>query len=272
MICERMHGKVVLITGGASGVGRATAHRFASEQAEAVVLMDRNADLLPSVVEEVRRSGNGTVVGHVADVGVDADCDRVVAEVIKQFGHLDVLVSNAPAHKAAPFLELDRNEWDEVLRVNLRSSFVLGQLAARAMVKQGGGGSILYTASVSSIGASIGYASYGASKAGMVNLAKTMAIELVESGIRVNSVSPGPLDTPQSRDVLGSDAAMERARERWPLVPMQRLGKPEEIAAAFAFLASDDASYITGINLVVDGGLTSHAYSIPEELLAHEDQ
>jgi NAD(P)-dependent dehydrogenase (short-subunit alcohol dehydrogenase family) len=93
-----------------------------------------------------------------------------------------------------------------------------------------------------------------------------MAIELVDYGIRVNSVSPGPLDTPQSRDVLGSDEAMERARAHWPLVPMGRLGKPEEIAAAFAYLASDDAAYVTGQNLIVDGGLRAHSYSIPEEL------
>lgn len=267
MTCERMQGKVVVVTGGASGVGRATAHRFASEKAEAVVLVDRNAELLPSVVEEVAAVSESSVVGHVADVGDDSACEEVVESVTSQFGHLDVLVSNAPAHAAAPFLELDRDEWDRMLHVNLRASFVLGQLAARAMVDRGAGGSILYTASVSAIGASIDYCAYGASKAGIVNLAKTMAMELVDEGVRVNAVSPGPLDTPQSRDVLGSDEAMERAREHWPLVPMKRLGKPEEIAAAFAFLASDDASYITGINLVVDGGLTSHAYSIPEELM-----
>jgi len=127
-------------------------------------------------------------------------------------------------------------------------------LVGRVMRDQGGG-SIMYTASVSSLGASMEYAHYGASKAGIANLVQTMALELVGHGVRVNAVSPGPLDTPQSRDVLGSDEAMERARESWPLVPMNRLGLPEEVAAAFAFLASDDASYITGINLVVDGGL-----------------
>jgi glucose 1-dehydrogenase len=118
------------------------------------------------------------------------------------------------------------------------------------------------------IGASHEDAHYGASKAGIVNLAKTMAIELVLQGIRVNTVSPGPLDTPMSLALLGSEEAMQRAREHWPLVPMNRLGKPEEIAASFAFLASDDASYITGHNLVVDGGLTAQAYSIPDELMA----
>jgi 3-oxoacyl-[acyl-carrier protein] reductase len=160
---------------------------------------------------------------------------------------------------------MSRDEWDRVLRINLRASFVLGQLVGRVMSDQGSG-SIMYTSSVSSLGASMEYAHYGASKAGIANLVQTMALELVGYGVRVNAVSPGPLDTPQSRDVLGSDEAMERARESWPLVPMNRLGSPEEVAAAYAFLASSDASYVTGINLVVDGGLTAHAYSIPEEL------
>jgi NAD(P)-dependent dehydrogenase (short-subunit alcohol dehydrogenase family) len=217
-------------------------------------------------VEEVSAVGSAQVIGVNGDVSIDADCERFVATAVEQFGRLDVLVSNAPAHTSAPFLELQRDDWDILMGVMLRASFVLGQLAARAMVDRGNGGSILYTASVSALGASKQYAHYGAAKAGIVNLTQTMAIELVDYGIRVNSVSPGPLDTPQSRDVLGSDEAMERARAHWPLVPMGRLGKPEEIAAAFAYLASDDAAYVTGQNLIVDGGLRAHSYSIPEEL------
>jgi 3-oxoacyl-[acyl-carrier protein] reductase len=229
-------------------------------------MVDRNSDALPAVVEEVSAVGSAQVIGVTGDVSIDADCERFVATAVEQFGRLDVLVSNAPAHTSAPFLELQRDDWDILMGVMLRASFVLGQLAARAMVDRGNGGSILYTASVSALGASKQYAHYGAAKAGIVNLTQTMAIELVDYGIRVNSVSPGPLDTPQSRDVLGSDEAMERARAHWPLVPMGRLGKPEEIAAAFAYLASDDAAYVTGQNLIVDGGLRAHSYSIPEEL------
>jgi 3-oxoacyl-[acyl-carrier protein] reductase len=229
-------------------------------------MVDRNSDALPAVVEEVSAVGSAQVIGVNGDVSIDADCERFVATAVEQFGRLDVLVSNAPAHTSAPFLELQRDDWDILMGVMLRASFVLGQLAARAMVDRGNGGSILYTASVSALGASKQYAHYGAAKAGIVNLTQTMAIELVDYGIRVNSVSPGPLDTPQSRDVLGSDEAMERARAHWPLVPMGRIGKPEEIAAAFAYLASDDAAYVTGQNLIVDGGLRAHSYSIPEEL------
>jgi|LakMenEpi03Aug12_release.lakeMendotaPanAssembly.Ray.scaffolds.fasta_scaffold19966_4 NAD(P)-dependent dehydrogenase (short-subunit alcohol dehydrogenase family) len=266
MSCTRLTGKVTLITGAASGVGRSTARRFAQEGAEVVIMVDRNSDALPAVVEEVSAVGSAQVIGVNGDVSIDADCERFVATAVEQFGRLDVLVSNAPAHTSAPFLELQRDDWDILMGVMLRASFVLGQLAARAMVDRGNGGSILYTASVSALGASKQYAHYGAAKAGIVNLTQTMAIELVDYGIRVNSVSPGPLDTPQSRDVLGSDEAMERARAHWPLVPMGRLGKPEEIAAAFAYLASDDAAYVTGQNLIVDGGLRAHSYSIPEEL------
>lgn len=268
MSCTRLTDKITLITGGASGVGRATARRFAQEGAGVVILADRNGDALPAVVEEVSAAGRAKVIGLQGDVSNDADCERFVATAIDQFGRLDVLVSNAPSHSSSPFLTLGRDDWDQVMAVMLRASFVLGQIAARAMVEMKTPGSIMYTASVSALGASKEYAHYGAAKAGIVNLTQTMAIELVEYGIRVNAVSPGPLDTPQSRDVLGSDEAMERARAHWPLVPMGRLGKPEEIAAAFAYLASDDAGYITGQNIIVDGGLRAHSYSIPEELLS----
>jgi NAD(P)-dependent dehydrogenase (short-subunit alcohol dehydrogenase family) len=267
MISDRLTGKVALITGAASGVGRATAHRFAVEGCEAIYLFDRNAEALDTLVAELQGLCPRPI-GFVGDVGIDADCDRVVEQIVAAEGGIDIFLGNAPAHSACEFLKMTRDEWDRVLKINLRSSFVLGQLVARAMVESGRRGSIMFTASVSSVGASKEYAHYGASKAGIVNLVQTMAIELVSYGIRVNAVSPGPLDTPQSREVLGSDEAMERARKEWPIVPMNRLGKPEEIAAAFAYLASEDASYVTGVNHIVDGGLTAHAYSIPETLLA----
>ena len=268
MTCRRLRGQTAVITGGASGVGRATAHRFGREGASTLILMDRNADALPGVVAEVHDATGADVFGFAGDVSIDDDCAAVIARAVELGGALDILVSNAPAHSSAPFLELGRSEWDRTIAVMLRASFVLGQEAARSMVATNTGGSILYTASVSALGASKEYAHYGAAKAGIVNLAQTMAIELVDYGIRVNTVSPGPLDTPQSRDVLGSDEAMEAARKHWPLVPMKRLGMPEEIAATFAFLASEDAGYITGQNIIVDGGLRAHSYSIPEELLA----
>jgi NAD(P)-dependent dehydrogenase (short-subunit alcohol dehydrogenase family) len=266
MTCRRLEGRSALITGAASGVGRATAKRFANEGASVICLFDRDEKNLATVAAEVADEGT-TALPFVGDVTSEEDCRDAVQRTVAEGEALDILVSNAPAHSSADVLEMSAAEWDRVMNVNLRASFVLGQAAARAMVARGSGGVILYTASVSALGASTQYAHYGASKAGIVNLAKTMAIELVRYGIRVNTVSPGPLDTPQSLAVLGSEEAMARARESWPLVPMNRLGLPEEVAAAFAYLASDDASYVTGHNLVVDGGLTAHAYSIPEELI-----
>ena len=132
------------------------------------------------------------------------------------------------------------------------------------MVKAGTGGVILYTASISSLGASPSFAHYSAAKAGVANLVTTMAIELAPHQIRVNAVSPGPADTQQSVDLVGEELMDKWRREGFPVVPLQRLASAEDIAAAFSYLASDDAGYVTGINLVVDGGLTAHAYSVPE--------
>ena len=253
MTLRRHEGKSVLVTGGGSGVGRATAQRFAAEGATVIGLFDRDPDALDLVRAEITASGARPLV-FVGDVTERARCQQAVDSVVAEGGRLDVLVSNAGADGDAPFLEMSDDEWHRVMDINLTASFVFGQVAARAMVADGGGGSILYTASISGMGASDGDAHYGASKAGIINLVQSMAIELVGHSIRVNCVSPGPLDTPLSRALLGSDEAMEAARAHYPLVPMARLGRPEEIAAAFAYLASDDAGYTTGQNLVIDGG------------------
>ena len=154
--------------------------------------------------------------------------------------------------------------WLKVIGVDLTASFVVGQRAARAMVEQGTGGVILFTASISSLGGATSFVHYGAAKAGTANLVKTMALELVKYGIRVNCISPGPSDTQQSVDLVGQELMDKWRREGFPVVPMGRLGSPEDMAAAFSFLASDDAAYITGVNLVVDGGLTAHTYKVPE--------
>jgi len=267
MACRRLDGRSALITGAASGVGRATAKRFAEEGSSVICLFDRHAGNLQIVATEVEERG-AKALQFLGDVTSVESCRDAVELAVSSAGRLDILVSNAGADDTVPFLDMSVEEWDRVVAVNLRASFVLGQLAARAMTADGRGGVILYTASICALGASVEDAHYGASKAAIVNLAKTMAIELVGKAIRVNTVSPGPLDTPMSLALLGSEEAMQSAREHWPLVPMGRLGKPEEIAAAFAYLASDDAAYVTGHNLVVDGGLTAQAYSIPESLVA----
>ena len=183
-------------------------------------------------------------------------------EAYRDAGRLDVVVSNAAAWTEEPFLEMKLESWQKVIAVNLTASFVVGQAAAKAMVESGTKGVILFTASISSLGASPEFAHYGAAKAGTVNLVTVMAVELARYGIRVNCISPGPTDTQQSVDLVGEER-MASFRQSFPVCPMNRMGRPEEMAAAFSYLASDDASYVTGVNLVIDGGLTAHAYTVP---------
>ena len=260
---SRHAGKIVLVTGGGSGIGRATALRFAQEGAERVYLVDHVQDRLDQVAVELAALGAkpGTIQAELSRV---EECDRAVREACEDAGRLDVVVSNAAAWTQEPFLELKDESWARVIAVNLTASFVVGQRTARCMVASGRGGVILYTTSISSLGGSPEFSHYNAAKAGTANLVKTMALELVKHGIRVNCVSPGPSDTQQSVDLVGEELMDKWRREGFPVVPMGRLGSPEDMAAAFSFLASEDATYVTGVNLVVDGGLTAHAYSVPE--------
>jgi 3-oxoacyl-[acyl-carrier protein] reductase len=259
---RRHDGKAVLVTGGGSGIGRATALRFAREGAGQVAIVDRLEDRLDSARAELEAAG-ARVTTVVADLGEIGECERAVREAAEGMGGLDVAVSNAAAWTQEPFVELRDESWLRVIAVNLTGSFAVGQRAARAMIASGRGGVILFTASISSLGGSPGFSHYNAAKAGIANLVKTMALELVGERIRVNCVSPGPSDTQQSVDLVGRDLMEKWRREGFPVVPMGRLGEPDDMAAAFSYLASDDAAYVTGINLVVDGGLTAHAYSVP---------
>jgi NAD(P)-dependent dehydrogenase (short-subunit alcohol dehydrogenase family) len=264
LLADRHGGKVVFVTGGGSGFGRETALRFAREGAERIYIVDHFADRLDGVAAELAELGAtpGTIQAELAEID---ECDRAVREAYEDAGRLDVVISNAAAWTKEPFLELRDESWLKVIAVNLSASFVIGQRAARTMVETGRGGVILYTASISSLGGSPEFSHYNAAKAGTANLVKTMALELVGHGIRVNCVSPGPSDTQQSIDLVGEELMDKWRREGFPVVPMGRLGSTADIAAAFSFLASDEAAYITGVNLVIDGGLTAHAYTVPPE-------
>ena len=264
MIVPNRHAdKVVLITGGGSGFGRATALRFAQEGAAHVAIVDHFEDRLQTVAAEIQAAGSQPhpIKAELAQV---EECERAVKEAHASAGRLDVVVSNAAAWTEEPFLEMTDESWARVVAVNLTASFVIGQRAARVMVEQGTGGVILYTVSISSLGGSPKFAHYAAAKAGTANLVKTMALELVGHGIRVNAINPGPSDTQQSVDLVGEELMTKWRQEGFPVVPMGRLGSVDDMAAAFAFLASDDAAYITGVDLVIDGGLTAHSYSVPE--------
>lgn len=256
MDSTRHSGKSVLITGAGSGFGRATAIRFAREGARTLFLVDRFQDRLDNVSDELRALG-ADAVPILAELSQVEDCQSVVDTAVGR-GRLDVVISNAAAWTQEPFLEMRLESWHRVIAVNLTASFVIG-----AMVKNGAG-VILFTNSVVSLGGAPNFVHYNVTKAGIANLVQTMALELAPYKIRVNCVSPGPGDTQQSVDIVGQEL-MNKFRMSFPVVPLGRLAAPDDIAAAFSYLASDEAGYITGHNLVVDGGLTAHAYTVPKE-------
>lgn len=257
MSCRRFEDRRVIVTGAGRGIGRATAVRFASEGAE-VLLVGRTVASLEETAEMIRAAG-GCAYVEPGDVAVPADVARVVRAAVARWERVDVLVNNAGVDDATPFLDIAEAAWDRVIDTNLKGVFLMSQQVARHMVAQGGGGVILHNASIDATGADGTYASYNASKAGLLGLNRTMAVELAPHGIRVNCVSPGFTHTEMTEKAVGA-AMLDYLVHSFARVPMRRLVKPEEVAAAFAFLASDDASAITGINLIVDCGTTANLY------------
>jgi NAD(P)-dependent dehydrogenase (short-subunit alcohol dehydrogenase family) len=243
----RLRGRVAAITGGALGIGRATARLFAAEGA-LVAVGDVQVDAAEGVAEEIgQRGGRALAVGvDVGDAGqVQAFVDRTVAE----FGRLDVMFANAGIAHSAPFLEHAEAQWHRVLRVNLTGVFLCCQSAARQMVTQAGRGRIITTASINGFRGVENLVGYNVAKAGVIELTKTMAVELAQHGITVNAIAPAQIDTRLTRGL--SEDAKARRTER---IPMGRFGDVDEVAKAALFLASDDASYVTGHTLAVDGG------------------
>ena len=243
----QLRGRVAAITGGALGIGRATARLFAAEGA-LVAVGDVQVDAAEGVAEEiVQRGGRALAVGvDVGDAGqVQAFVDRTVAE----FGRLDVMFANAGIAHSAPFLEHAEAQWHRVLRVNLTGVFLCCQSAARQMVTQAGRGRIITTASINGFRGVENLVGYNVAKAGVIELTKTMAVELAQHGITVNAIAPAQIDTRLTRGL--SEDAKARRTER---IPMGRFGDVDEVAKAALFLASDDASYVTGHTLAVDGG------------------
>jgi NAD(P)-dependent dehydrogenase (short-subunit alcohol dehydrogenase family) len=261
---RRFEGRNAVVTGAGQGIGRAIADRFAAEGAD-VMLVGRRPGPLELAAQKIAAAG-GSAWTHPADVGDAAAVDGAVAAALERWERIDVLVNNAGIAEECAFLEIEDDGWDRVLATNLRGAFLMAQRVARVQVAAGGG-SIVHIASIDASGGDGPYASYNASKAGLLGLSRTMALELGPHGVRVNCVSPGFTHT-EMTEVGVPDGTMDYLLRQFDRVPLRRLVRPDEIAAACAFLASDDASAITGIDLTVDCGLTANWYileSIPAD-------
>lgn len=246
----RLQGKAVLVTGGASGIGRAIAARFVREGAVVVI-----ADITTVVREGGQPTHEWLGIEHIpTDVSVEADCEAAVAAVVDRHGRLDVLVNDAAITLGKPLLDCPREEWDRVLAVNLTGCFLMSKAAVRQMLGQAPRnevrGRIVNISSQHGMVASPGDIAYGTSKAGVAYLTRQVAVDYAAQGIVCNAVAPGKILTGKTgRAVDPAMLAYSAARTPWP-----RLGRPEDVAGAALFLASDDAMFVTGENLMVDGG------------------
>jgi glucose 1-dehydrogenase len=254
----KLAGKVALVTGAAQGIGLACAQALAREGAR-VVLTDVNETAGRGAVVRLRADG-ADVAFETCDVARKDDVERAVAAAVDQFGKLDILVANAGIVHAAEFLDLEEADFDRVLAVNLKGVFLVGQAAARRMVQQGHGGAIVNMSSVNAVLAIPNQVPYVVSKGAINQLTKVMALSLAPHGIRVNAIGPGTILTDLARNaVLGNREAERRILSRTPL---GRMGEPDEVGKVAAFLASDEASYLTGQTLYPDGGRLALNYTV----------
>lgn len=254
----RLSGKRAIVTGGARGIGKGIVQRFLNEGA-LVSVMDRNEEDLKELQAELVAVGQGESAQFlVCDVGLPEQLEKQAIAAMDRWNGIDILVNNAGIAFREPFLDIAAERWNQVINVNLNATFQLCQLVAQRMIQQGTGGSIVNMSSKNGLSSSAMLAHYNASKAGVVLLTQSMAVELAPHGIRVNSVAPGLIDTPLDRALRIKDNLPPYSDR----TPMKRLGTIEEVANCFLFLASDESSFVTGSTLVVDGGHLASASEV----------
>jgi NAD(P)-dependent dehydrogenase (short-subunit alcohol dehydrogenase family) len=251
----RLEGKVAVVTGTGAGIGKAIVQVFAAEGAQVVAASRRAVNGQP-VVDAIVESG-GDAIFVRCDISVEGDVEELFAHAVATYGRVDILVNNAGVNFVKDFEAVEPQDWDRVINTDLRGTYLCSRLAILEMLKTGGG-SIVNIATVHTLACMPGAAPYDAAKWGMVGLTKALATEFAARSIRVNALSPGLIDTQIWDDIKAAAPTPEVAVEYWKTnIPMGRVGTGEEIARAALFLASDDASYITGANLLADGGMTS---------------
>jgi NAD(P)-dependent dehydrogenase (short-subunit alcohol dehydrogenase family) len=249
----KLSGKIAIVTGAASGIGRASALLFAREGAS-VAVIDRDLPGAKATVEEITGAG-GKAIAVEADVSKSADVQRMIAVTIERFGRLDILYNNAGVMSPGLLHLVAEEEWHRVISINLTANFLACKYALPELMKHGG--VILATASVAGLEGRTAHAAYCASKAGLINMIKNVAMDYAKYGIRANCLCPGGVATNISKEALTglSDAAKERlAKWSGEAVPMARIAQPEELASAALFLCCDDSTFVTGTAMVVDGG------------------
>jgi glucose 1-dehydrogenase len=249
----RLKDKVALVTGASSGIGAAIAARFAAEGAHVALNYRPGSPKDQQAAQNAAASFSPRSIAVEADVSRRDMVDAMVARVVDEFGRIDVVVNNAGIEIKHGFLDATDAEWDRVLGVNLFGSYAVAQAGARAMVKQGGGGRLLFMSSVHEDIPFPGFTSYCASKGAIRMMMRNLAIELAPHGITANNIAPGAIATPINQSVLDDPEAYRNAVSE---IPLGRFGTPQEVASVAVFLASDEAAYVTGSTYYVDGGLT----------------
>jgi meso-butanediol dehydrogenase/(S,S)-butanediol dehydrogenase/diacetyl reductase len=254
-VTRRLEGQTALITGGGTGIGRAIALAFAREGAN-VAVAGRRGEILRGVVSEIAEAG-GQGLAVVGDVTKAGDAGRAVKQTVERFGRLNVLVNNAGALQVSSIEGIPEEEWDRLMLVNLKGPFLMSR-AALPEFRKAGGGAIVNIGSVLGLVAMKNRAAYCASKGGVTMLTKAMALDHAHEGVRVNCICPAVVETPLVRELFGAGAEGEAAQKaRIAQIPAGRMGRPEDVAEMTVYLASQESSWVTGVAIPLDGGLSA---------------